>query len=199
MNDLVSHAIEQAGDIIIIEPAVRLAVGIFTDRAVQVIGKSRVETIEKVWTRAKERLGGKPIEAPPLSISVPLLQAAQDEAREELIELWASLLAAACDPEKRKHYRREFVDVVKKLEPLDAVVLSELDESGGMSPNRVTFLAGKLGASHSQVELSIRNLLNLELIWQQTPNTTPQSYPITVTFGKELLRLVGHQNRSQSA
>lgn len=61
-----------------------------------------------------------------------LLEAAQDEPREELRKIWAQLLAAMFDPARATLFRREFIDVAKRLEPIDARVLPLLNEPGGI-------------------------------------------------------------------
>ena len=57
------------------------------------------------------------------SLAVPLLQAAYDESRPELQELWASLIAAAMDPARSGRVRLSFIDTLKQFDPLDALVL----------------------------------------------------------------------------
>jgi hypothetical protein len=57
------------------------------------------------------------------SIAVPLLSAAVDETRSELQELWAKLLANAMDPKRATIIRREFIDTLRLMNPLDALVL----------------------------------------------------------------------------
>lgn len=57
------------------------------------------------------------------SVALPMLEAAQDEAREELQEIWARLLANAMDPQRCALVRRPVIGVVRQLEPEDAVAL----------------------------------------------------------------------------
>lgn len=52
---------------------------------------------------------------------------AQEESREELAELWARLLANAMDPNMNS-VRQSFIDAVKRMDPLDAVVLRYIYE-----------------------------------------------------------------------
>ena len=67
--------------------------------------------------------------APP-RIAVEILEAAQDETRDELRELWARLLANAMDSCTQKNVRIEFVAVLKQLNPLDALILQRLSSVG---------------------------------------------------------------------
>jgi hypothetical protein len=60
------------------------------------------------------------------SIAVPLIEAAADESREELAELWAKLLAAAADPARKGRVRLEFATTLKQMDPLDAKVLETI-------------------------------------------------------------------------
>jgi hypothetical protein len=67
--------------------------------------------------------------APP-RIALEILEAAQDETRDELRELWAQLLANAMDAATQKNVRIEFVAVLKQLNPLDALILQRLSSVG---------------------------------------------------------------------
>lgn len=63
---------------------------------------------------------------PPGSIEVPLLSAASMEDRDELVSLWQKLLAAAIAPATRNRVRARHIEIVKRLEPLDAWFLQNL-------------------------------------------------------------------------
>ena len=49
--------------------------------------------------------------------------AAADESRDELVDLWARLPAAAADPTRTTKFRRIFIEIAKQMDPIDAVVL----------------------------------------------------------------------------
>jgi hypothetical protein len=100
---------------------------------------------------------------PSPSVLIPLLQAAVDESRPELQELWAALLAnAMLDGGKR--VRRDYFEAVRKMEPVDAMVLDMVGRhpgSGaiwgvldadlqrlGFSPNDLTISLDKLESLH---------------------------------------------------
>jgi hypothetical protein len=121
--------------------------------------KLRAKT-EQIFRKSKIEVG-EPISP---SILVPLLSEAQEESRDELIGIWARLLAAAADPKRAGLYRREFVDIVKRLEPLDIIVLPILANPSELRPSRLEFVATILGLPRDQIELSFRNLERLELI-----------------------------------
>jgi len=124
-----------------------------------------------------------------------ILEAAQDETDARLRELYAALLAAALDPKRASLYRREFVDIVKRLEPLDVIVLPLLNTTAQMPPNRMTALAVRLNRNADEIELSFRNLLRLELVWQNsaiavTPLNPTPGQPVVTALGKQLLAIV---------
>jgi hypothetical protein len=73
--------------------------------------------------------------ATPEQISIPLLEAAQAESREELRKLWARLLANSMDPSRSENVRPEFINLIQKLEPLDAHMLEYLYTNRGTSNN----------------------------------------------------------------
>lgn len=58
---------------------------------------------------------------PSPNLLLPLLTAAKDESRSELQSLWSALLANACIDGGRK-VRSAFFEVVKQLEPTDAII-----------------------------------------------------------------------------
>jgi Abortive infection alpha len=57
-----------------------------------------------------------------LSIALPILQGAADEDREELVDLWARLLASAMDATK-DNVRYSFISAVKDMDPPDAKIM----------------------------------------------------------------------------
>jgi hypothetical protein len=145
----------------------------------------RVENICRTISKAHERLekdGIKP-QAASLSISVPLLKAAADESRDELQDLWASLLAAAADPNRSKFFRIEFIEVIKKMDPLDTLVLVAMGEGqprvDGATQDRIR---EKLGVSRDAFHVSIDHLTKLNLLRKES------GWSALTAFGRELLR-----------
>ncbi len=147
---------------------------------------------ERLKARTDEILHERKIEhpvEPPPAILLPLLQEAQEESRETLVDIWAKLVAAAMDPARVDSYRREYVEVAKQLEPVDTLVLPLLSMPGNMSPTRREYIASRLGISTDAVQISFRNLERLELIANgltPTAGTTPFLTP----FGRQFLFLV---------
>ena len=119
---------------------------------------------------------------------IDVLETAQDEGRQELRELWARLLAASLDPARATRYRREFIEIAKKLEPLDIVVLPLLAESSQLTPNRRAWVAGRTGRSDDEIVVSFRSLVALGLIDSPYgPNGNHQLQPMLSSLGREFL------------
>ncbi|HWU25438.1 MAG TPA: Abi-alpha family protein [Rhizomicrobium sp.] len=123
------------------------------------------------------------------SIVVPLLSAAQEEGREELQDIWARLLAAALDPSRKHLFRREYVEIVRRLEPLDTLVLRQLNTSTNLTPNRLAWIANRLSKAEDEVALAFRNLQKLELI--EPPGANNVHVPLPSALGKQFLVTVG--------
>jgi hypothetical protein len=56
------------------------------------------------------------------NVAMALIAGAQEESREELMELWARLFANAMDPSLNS-VRQSFIEAVKRIDRCDAVVL----------------------------------------------------------------------------
>jgi Abortive infection alpha len=149
----------------------------------------RIENLARILGKARERLRARRVEAPEpasLSIALPILVAAADESRDELQDIWASLLAAAADPARAKAFRIAFIEAVKKMDPLDAAVLQSAQAFGGDITGKVrNDLAQRLHASRDETDVSIANLEKLELV---RPTNPPNA--VVSPFGREFLRAV---------
>ena len=109
------------------------------ERRVRNLDAMKRRTAEILREREVERL----IELSP-NQATELLLAAQDWSREELAELWARLLANAMDPNLNS-VPHSFIEAVKKMDPIDAVVLKSIG-IGGFSSVRRGFDQIKHGA-----------------------------------------------------
>jgi hypothetical protein len=102
-----------------------------------------------------------------------LLTAAQDESREELAELWARLLANAMDSNMNT-VRHSFIEAVKKMDSMDAIVLQYIFEEKmtvvrrGRAPepieNQTTGIENisrAIDRGSDEVEVSLRHLKDL--------------------------------------
>jgi hypothetical protein len=149
----------------------------------------RRENLVRLLERFRERLNARKtkIKEPiSLSVALPLFRAAADESRDELQDLWARLLAAAADPSRASHFRQAFIETAKRMDPLDAAVLSSLQgqQGGGVSSTGLNGLAVELGVSRDQIEVSCGNLKKLELVGGS------QNSSFLLPFGREFLRAV---------
>lgn len=122
-----------------------------------------------------------------LSVALPIIIAAADESRDELQDIWARLLAAAADPALANSFRIAFIEVVKKMDPLDAVVLQT---SIQMHAGRITgetrqALADQLHVSRDEIDVSVDNLTKLELV-----RPVNEMVSAIASFGREFLRAV---------
>lgn len=148
---------------------------------------------DKLARDTEEILRARGVKVTPEAIQLPhlasILKDAQDESRSELQNLWARLLAAALDPGRVDKMRPEYIDVVKQMAPLDALVLQVLREPGGLAPNRRDYCASKYEVSHDEIEVTFRNLTRLDLIAMGGAGPS-QINPSVTPYGREFLRLV---------
>ena len=119
---------------------------------------------------------------------IPLLEAAQDEGRSELRDIWDSLLAAAADPALLSIFRKDFIDIAKQLEPIDAACLKSIQGmSGAHQPSRVIFIATQLKVSNDQVVISFRKLQDLKLVTGPHIN---EHHPELDTLGRLFMKVI---------
>jgi hypothetical protein len=129
-----------------------------------------------------------PVDPSP-SIAIPLLKAAIDEDREVLRDLWARLLANACDPARKDRVRASFIELLKKLDPFDAEVLHILGTvSGQPAPNPRDYVKAQTKRSEDEVMVSFENLIELGCLSQ--PNTGEAWKPLMASRGRLLLAAV---------
>lgn len=97
------------------------------------------------------------------SIALPLIEAALDEDREGLKELWAKLLAAAMDPKRKHLVRADLISTLKQLEPLDATVLNTVYDAGGtqFAPNGRDNFAQRFSVTSDEMTVCFQNLETL--------------------------------------
>ncbi len=138
-----------------------------------------------------EQRGVKEPQAVSPSIAVPLIEAATNETREELCELWAKLLAAAMDPKEANHVRLELIDAVKRLAPIDARVLEIRHNNHGLlQPSTLEFIARIVCINIDEVQISVTNLVNVHLMLSGSGDSY-RHYDVNLSpLGRELMRLV---------
>jgi Abortive infection alpha len=112
------------------------------------------------------------------NIAAALISGAQEEGREELMELWAPLLGNAMDP-KLSSVRHSFIEAVKEMDPTDALVLAELykrnsavrrDARDEAKATSIVDLAEAINRRQSDVEVSLRHLLSMRFLDQLQAN-----------------------------
>lgn len=151
----------------------------------------RATNFAEMLAKARERLdkrGVKDRAEVSLTLALPLLRAAADESRTELQDLWARLLANAMDPARSTLVRVQFIDILKKMDPLDALVLRKLSETGQPPSNARDEYARVLRVSSDQVELSFVNLESLRCA-SSGGSPAPSSVNLTA-LGRQLLLAV---------
>jgi hypothetical protein len=143
--------------------------------------------------RSKEINDARNVEPEPISISLalPLLIAAADESRDDLVDVWARLLAAAADPKRTGKFRSRFIEIARQLDPVDAAVMQAVAKWGdGLSDgdrNRlVQPTVVSLGLSSDEFDVSRENLTRLGLLNPPHPLHTLRPSAL----GREFLRAV---------
>lgn len=158
----------------------------------------RANNISRTGHRALEELDRRGVEdreEVSLSIALPILEAAADESREELSDLWAKLMASAMDPARSRKIRREFVEAVKALEPADARIIATLSVPLPVYNEGATEQIARLvGISMAEAELSLLHLCDLGILYETGTSRREKVVSISrvdwTTFGRELRALV---------
>jgi hypothetical protein len=162
-------------------------VGMVDDWVVQKRRLSLLKYDEEFRKRLRDR-GVDPVEPSP-TILIPLLEAAVDEDRDVLRDLWTRLIANAHDPGRRDDVRASLIAVLKRFDPFDAVVLQTLGEvSGEPSPNARDYVKGLTRRSEDEVMVSFANLTEFGCL--STPSSNELWKPIMAPRGRLLLAAV---------
>jgi hypothetical protein len=138
-----------------------------------------------------ERLGIREPLPPRLTLALPILQAAGDESQEVIQDLWARLLAAAMDPARASQVRQRFIETVKAMDPLDALLLRRV-VAGSASIGRSQFgnVGNALGGvGEDEIAVSVEHLVDLNCMLRGG-NVGGQQYHVS-PFGREFMRIVG--------
>jgi hypothetical protein len=150
-------------------------VGIVDDRVVNYRARRWMEMNEDLDKDLLER-GVKDRIEPSFIVLMPLLEAAVDENRAELKSIWRRLLANAFDPARSLRVRASFIELAKRLDPYDAVILQKMGESsvgGLLKPNARDFLQASLKLPLNEIMVSFDNLQQLGLTSAQTERFNP--------------------------
>jgi hypothetical protein len=134
--------------------------------------------VDEILQRRNIRDKTKPVSP---SIVGPILDAAQDETREELRELWATLLANAMDPSRDQSFRLEFIDTLRRMNPLDAVILKKLKETPNIN-DQYDFFSKAFSRPRTAIVVSLKHLEELGCVGEQVQNTF-----IVAAYGHEII------------
>jgi hypothetical protein len=173
--------------------------GVFADLPADLVGVAGGAWLHEIHARLRDALRRRTeqilrerdvqdvIELSP-NMALALIGGAQEEGREELMELWARLLANAMDPSLTT-VRHSFIDAVKKMDPLDAVVLRHIHERNMTSVHRghaadvnhqttgIDNISTAIGCRSDEVEVSIRHLQALLFFdGEWYPNATSREF-----------------------
>lgn len=152
----------------------------------------RAERIAILWGNVKKRLedrGVKQAEPLSLKLALPILAAAADENREELLNLWERLLAAAMDPNRQGFVRQSLISTVRQMDPFDVLVFKAVADNGAANwtPNGRDSIAARLQKSADEVLVSFNNLERLNcIVFVREPKIDPLVSPL----GKLLIRAI---------
>jgi Abortive infection alpha len=161
----------------------------------------RAENLSRMIQKAKKRLEDNHVTEPdaPPSLAIPIMIAAADESRDELQDLWAELLAAAADPKRSRTFRLKFIEIAKRLDPLDPLVLNQLAVAQNVDPNQPKPISDALGLSNDEVAVSLANLEAVGLAARTDLGNASVAF-VTMRptpLGRELLRAVEPKPRTQ--
>jgi len=139
-----------------------------------------VRTLSLDWYRRRvdeilSQRDARKLKGAPPRISLEILEAAQDETRDELRELWARLLANAMDETTQRNVRIEFVAILKQLNPLDAIVLQRMSSVGSFINPPQFAIAQHLDTNDAAT--SILYLLDLKCV-EQSPSV-PYAFKVS--------------------
>jgi len=118
-----------------------------------------------------------------------ILDAAADESDAEIRDLFARLLAAAMDPKRRTRFRRDYIQIVRQLEPLDALVFKNLAKTEQMAPTRLEFIAKAIDRHRDEIAVAFDKLDSLGLIAMRKEVPDP-GRPFLSPMGRELTTLL---------
>ncbi len=95
----------------------------------------RIRNLDKISRKTEEILRKRGVEEPqpigPKAL-LPALEAASEETDETLQDMWAELLANAMDPNKDTSLQHLFIDTLRQMESVDALVFKSLAETSNV-------------------------------------------------------------------
>jgi len=146
------------------------------------------------------QIAGKAIPLP-IGFALPILDAASLEVEEEVQGLWAGLIANATDPNKAYKPKKVFIEILREMQGLDAVILktlADIDLLEKCSPISGSLLnaqrlAEEVGADLLDVQISLQSLARSGCVidtWSETIDGIDTGYSgFRVNNPKSNLRL----------
>jgi len=119
-----------------------------------------------------------------------VIAAVSEAQSDDLIELWASLLATAASPERGGAVRPIFISTLRQFDPIDALVFRGLAQFKNDPQNResIIVVATVFDVSQDAAEVSAEQLYKLGLL---TNSPSVGLSPGVAPLGRELARALG--------
>lgn len=189
-----------------IRPPLQVAIGMWTDQLNYRRWSNAIDLEQRAQAKLTSLGSNVSLRQVPLSVGVPLVEAAALEESDDLRELWANMLANFADQNSEVIANKSFVTVMKDLSPLDVAILNKIYSMEGVEkrcvltehlPDSAAFelptKAGEArrepGMPRAEVELSIANLFRLQCL-QTAKIGGPDVFDgvYTTTFGHEFFK-----------
>lgn len=161
-------------------------VGLLDDRVIAIRARNLRRTLDEMLEHQKRRRVKDTIEVSP-SVAIPLLENAATESRAELRDVWARLRAAASDPARANGVRASYIDAVKAMDPLDALVMPKIRIDINCEEGFPTYVGRMLSVTADEVFVSLQNLERLGLCTNGRGDF--RTVGLTVK-GRELMRVL---------
>jgi len=99
----------------------------------------------------------------------PLFKAAATESEDEMLKLWAELLATSLDPLRAASVRRSFIDLLQQLDTIDATVLKAMSQKAETTERHATGISPleleeELRCHHFHILVSLKHLERLRCV-----------------------------------
>lgn len=158
------------------------------------VAEQRIRNADKYARETKRIIEERHIKekrAVPEDLAAPLLEAAMRDPREELQTLYAALTVNALDAAFHDHVRPEFVETVKKWQPIDVRVMQY---ATSRQEGKAHFAFGEIQTDLQATERRNAVAVSLEHLRTLGCLSSPGQGSFTVTaYGKEIMRAVSEQ------
>jgi hypothetical protein len=186
------------------EPLQELA-GIWTDNLRHRRWENALDLQQRAWAKLEASGENLTLRRIPMSVGVPLIEAATLVESTDMRELWANLIANFSNQSSRVAINKSFVSVLQDLSPLDVLILEkiyttpEVDKHCVLTERLPEFAEFELpqqagetrlerGMPTADVELAIANLFRLQCLQTAKIMGGPDVFSTvyTTTFGRAL-------------